>query len=450
MSVWISSLWEEAMDLNIERIGPAKIKSPLRLSTQIGDKVANFIEDDERVLFDVFYRQCEDCQKEGLSTNPLSFERAGPREKIYFDPSKMHVGVVSCGGLCPGINNVIRAVVMELHHHYHVRHITGFRYGFAGLVPEEGHDVVDLTPERVRKIHHQGGTILGSSRGPQDLEVLVDALDRLGIQCLVTIGGDGTQRGALAIHDEIKKRGLKISIVGIPKTIDNDVLLVEKTFGFETAFSKAIESIRAAHIEAEGAANGIGLVQLMGRHSGYIAATAAMAEPDVNCVLIPEVPFFLEGDKGLIAWIRRRLHRRGHAVIVVAEGAGQQLLENDSSLRDPSGNKVLGDIGLYLKEKISTALDGQGVNHSLKYIDPSYNIRSALANPNDSLFCSYLAQNAVHAGMSGRTGLLVGLWHNVFTHVPIRQAVAGRKLVDAEGDLWRAVLESTGQPAFWV
>jgi len=338
---------------------------------------------------------------------------------------------------------------MELHYHYGVNRIYGFKYGYAGLVPEGGYDVIDLTPAIVKNIHHDGGTILGSSRGHQDEDTIVDTLERMGLGILFTIGGDGTLRGAQKIHEEITARNLKISMIGVPKTIDNDISLVEKTFGFETAFSIAIDSIRGAHVEAEGAPNGVGLVKLMGRHSGYIAATAAVAEPDVNCVLIPEIPFFLDGDKGLIPWLRNRLESRGHAVIVVAEGAGQDLLEADKNERDASGNVRLEDIGLFLKRKIASELKAVGVKYSLKYIDPSYIIRSAPANPNDSLFCATLAQNAVHAGLNGRTGMLVGYWNNVFVHVPIREAVAERKLVDSEGELWRSVLESTGQPARW-
>ncbi len=436
------------MDLTINHLGPAKVRSPLKLSTHLGDHICNFVPEDEGILYDVTLSSCRACTCDPDKHVPISFERAGPRELIYFDPSKVRVGVVTCGGLCPGINNVIRALVMELHYHYGVNHIYGFRFGYAGLVPEGGHDVLDLTPNMVKDIHHDGGSLLGSSRGPQDPETMVDTLDRMGIGILFTIGGDGTLRGALQIHQELTRRNMKTAVIGIPKTIDNDILLVEKTFGFETAFSIAIESIRAAHVEAEGAHNGIGLVQLMGRHSGYIAATAAMAEPDVNCVLIPEVPFTLEGRRGLIPWLEKRITERGHAVIVVAEGAGQNLL-GDNKAHDASGNVDLKDIGLFLKSRIAAELKKKKIPYSLKYIDPSYIIRSAPAYPNDSLFCATLAQNAVHAGMSGRTGMLVGIWNNIFTHVPIAEAVAGRKLVDPEGELWRSVLESTGQPYDW-
>ena len=435
------------MDLSIQRLGPAKISSPLGFSTVVGDRVSNFVPDGERVLYDIslgadFAGRAEDADAPPL----LAFERAGPREDIYFDPSKLRVGVVTCGGLCPGINNVLRALVMELFHGYGVRRIYGFRYGYAGLVPEAGHDVIDLSPTAVQDIHHDGGSYLGSSRGAQDVETMVDTLERMGIGLLFTIGGDGTLRGAQSLFEEVSRRGLKIAVVGIPKTIDNDILLVEKTFGFETAFSIAIQAIRAAHTEAKGYPNGVGLVRLMGRHSGYIAATACLAEADVNCVLIPEVPFTLEGSGGLVPWLKDRLQQRGHAVIVAAEGAGQRLLEAEPGATDPSGNRRLGDIGLFLKDRLNAALSAAGVDHSLKYIDPSYIIRSAPAYPNDAVFCANLGRHAVHAGMSGRTGLLVGLWHGVFTHVPLAASAAGRKVVDPEGELWRSVLESTGQP----
>ncbi len=432
-------------DLSIPTLGTANIRSPLNLSTITGDRVCNFVPDSARVLFSNELASIEKIMESEEKKLPLSMERAGPREMIYFDPSKIRVGIVTCGGLCPGINNVIRALTMELHYHYGVRRIYGFRYGFAGMNPNMGYEPMDLTPQTVKNIHHEGGTILGSSRGGQSVEMMVDTLDRMDIRVLFVIGGDGTLRGAHSIYEEITKRGLKIGIIGIPKTIDNDILLVEKTFGFETAFSIAIEAIRAAHVEAEGAPRGIGLVRVMGRHSGYIAATAALAEPDVNYVLIPEVPFTLDGRRGLINWLEKRLEKRGHAVIVVAEGAGQDLLMNDGTQRDASGNIKLGDIGEFLKRNISKGLRERGLSHSIKYIDPSYIIRSAPANPNDSLFCSTLSQHAVHAAMSGRTGMLVGLWNTAFTHLPLREVIKDRRTLNPEGELWRTVLDSTGQ-----
>ncbi len=431
------------MDLTISRLGNARIVSPLKKASDLAGRPYRFTPDDMRVVYDASVRPGE---KKGPESE-MSFEKAGARELIYFDPSKLKAGIVTCGGLCPGINNVIRSLVMVLHYNYGVKNIFGFRYGYEGLVAEAGHPAVDLSPEVVDGIHHDGGSFLGSSRGEQDPAVIVDTLERMGISLFFTIGGDGTLRGAQRIYDEIMNRGLKIAVICVPKTIDNDILLVERTFGFETAFSIAQQVIRAAHTEAVGYPNGIGLVRLMGRNSGYIAATAAVAEADVNCVLIPEVPFSMDGERGLISWLLKRLQRRSHAVIVVAEGAGQEVLGGGDRGKDASGNVKLGDIGLFLKKAIAEGLDKAGVKHNLKYIDPSYIIRSAPANPNDSMFCSNLAQNAIHAGVSGRTGMVVGLWHNMFTHVPIREAVSKTKVIDPDGDLWRTVLQSTGQPS---
>ncbi len=433
------------MDLTIARLGAARRFSPLRLSTVEGDRLCNFVVDEERVLASprAGGREAE--------APALSFERAGPRERIFFDPTELRVGIVTCGGLCPGTNNVIRAAVMELWFHYGVRRLTGFRYGFAGLVPASGFEPVELTPEWVDDIHHNGGSMLGSSRGAQSEVAMADTLERLGIGLLIVVGGDGTMRGAHALFEEVSRRGLATSVVAVPKTIDNDIYLVEKTFGFETAFSIATEAIRSAHVESKGYVNGIGLVKLMGRYSGAIAAHAALAEPDVNLVLIPEVPFRLDGARGLLGWLVDRLARRRHAVIVVAEGAGQDLVEGENHAleRDASGNVKLRDIGAFLRERIERELAERSIPHAFKYIDPGYMIRSAPANPNDSIYSANLARHAVHAAMSGRTGLLVGSWNGQFTHVPLRAAIAERNTVDPEGDLWLAVLESTGQPAQW-
>ncbi len=436
------------MDLTIARLGVATRRSPLHLSVARGDRVCNFVSDDERVL----YRAAVGGLADGDADRAASFERAGPRERIYFDPTELRAAIVTCGGLCPGTNNVIRSAVMELWFHYEVRSILGFRYGFAGLVPDSGHEPIALNPDLVDDAHHHGGSMLGSSRGAQDSTSMVDTLERLGIGLLLVVGGDGTMRGAHALHEEAARRGLPISVVAVPKTIDNDIHLVEKTFGFETAFSIAIDAIRAAHVESKGYVNGVGLVKLMGRYSGAIAAHAALAEPDVNLVLIPEVQFILDGEKGLVAWLAGRLARRRHAVIVVAEGAGQDLIEGDGHTveRDASGNVRLHDVGTFLRERLAQELEARRISHALKYIDPSYMIRSAPANPNDSIYSANLARHAVHAGMSGRTGMLVGLWNGHFTHVPLREVLDRRNTIDPESDLWLAVLESTGQPAQWT
>ncbi|MEO0278887.1 MAG: ATP-dependent 6-phosphofructokinase, partial [candidate division WOR-3 bacterium] len=373
---------------------------------------------------------------------PPSFELAGPRARVYFDPSKVIAGIVTCGGLCPGINDVIRAIVLSLQFHYGVKTIWGFRYGYEGLIPEYGHKPISLDSELVDHIEELGGTILGSSRGPQDVKKMVDTLQQMGINILFTIGGDGTLKGARAIAEEIKQRALKIAVVGVPKTIDNDISYVQLSFGFNTAVSEAREAIRAAHTEAKGARNGVGLVKLMGRESGFIAAHATLASSQVNFCLVPEVPFKLE--KFLKA-LQERLQRRTHAVVVVAEGAGQDLLNIPTEF-DASGNRVLGDIGLFLRDQIRQYFKSIGMAINLKYIDPSYTIRSVPANAYDSAFCLQLGHNAVHAAMSGRTNMLVGYWRGEFTHVPISIAVAQRKRINPYGRLWASVVACTGQP----
>jgi 6-phosphofructokinase 1 len=335
---------------------------------------------------------------------------------------------------------------LTLHHHYRVRTIFGFRYGYEGLVPDFGHRPIPLTPEAVVQINEMGGTMLGSSRGNQDVSVMVDTLESMQIGILFCIGGDGTQRGAFAISEEAERRGLALSVIGIPKTIDNDISYVQKTFGFETAVAEATRATYAAHTEAVGARNGIGLVKLMGRDSGFIAAYSVLVDNQVNFCLIPEVPFSLEG---LLAALERRLEQRGHAVIVVAEGAGQDLFEATGT-RDSSGNIRYGDIGILLRDRINGHFKRIGIEANIKYMDPSYIIRSQPANPHDSALCLLLGQSAVHAGMAGRTGMIVGLWNHEFTHVPIPLAVSRRKKIDPGGRIWSSVLGSTGQPASMV
>lgn len=441
---------DDGTDLQIKALGPARIESPL-LGHLCGEFESHFVEDGERVLlYDRLSEVGDDFRT--LAEMP-SLELAGPRKHIYFDPSKVRCGIVTCGGLCPGLNDVIRGLVMQLWHRYGVRRIYGFRYGYQGFIAKYGHDVLDLTPRMVQAVHEDGGTFLGSSRGPQSVIEIVDCIERMGLGILFPIGGDGTMRGGLAIAGEIEKRGLKTAVVGIPKTIDNDIMFIDQSFGFQTAYSEGVESIRAAHVEARGAPNGVGLVKLMGRHSGFIACYAALAAGEANFVLIPEIPIELEGERGLLALLGQRLKRRGHAVIVVAEGAGQGLLmaRPDETMEiDLSGNKKLKDIGVYFKQKIGQHFQDKGIDITLKYIDPSYNIRSIPASPSDSIYCWRLAQNAVHAAMCGKTEMAVGRWHGSLVHVPTQRCVSGRKQVDPHGDLWLSVIEDTGQPVSWA
>lgn len=424
-------------DFSIQSLGKCTIDSPLNVSC--------YATDIRRILFNIDLDHYGDLK--GPDGRPLSLEVAGPRVKIFFDPVKTKAAVVTCGGLCPGINDVIRAVVMELYYRYGVQNIIGIKYGFQGFIPKYRHDVVELLPEGVKDIHAIGGSILSSSRGRQDVGEIVDALKRMNIDVLFCIGGDGTMRAAECITDEITKRNLNIGIIGVPKTIDNDLNLIQKTFGYDTAISEAVKAIGCAHVEAKGAPMGIGLVKIMGRQSGHIATGAALAMSDVNYVLIPEVPFDLEGEKGFLKVLEQRLLMRNHCVILVAEGAGQELMHrgNGPVETDASGNLRLHDIGPFLKNQIENHFKKKGIEINLKYIDPSYTIRSVPANAGDSIYCGALGQYAVHAGMAGKTGMLVGLMKDEYVHLPLKMVSSGAK-VNTEGNVWMRVLESTGQP----
>jgi len=428
---------EDILNFNIESLGERTIPSPVLTS--------KFTPDNRRVLFNIGL----DNYNAFTTTDghPLSLEVAGPREKIFFDPITAKAAIVTCGGLCPGINDVIRAIVMGLYHRYGVRNIIGIRYGFQGLIPKYGHDILNLTPEAVQDIHTYGGSILSSSRGKQDIAEMVTALKRMNVDLFFCIGGDGTMRAAGLIAEEVLRRNLNISVIGIPKTIDNDLNLIEKTFGFDTAISEAVKAIQSAHVEAKGAPMGIGLVKLMGRQSGHIAVGAALAQNDVNIVLIPEVGFDLEGENGFLKVLEERLRKRKHCVILVAEGAGQELMrKSDTPLEtDASGNLRLLDIGTFLRTKIEEHFKKIGLEINLKYIDPSYMIRSVRSNAGDSIYCGALGLYAVHAGMAGKTGMLVGLMRDEYIHIPIKMVTFGKK-VDTDGNTWLRVLESTGQP----
>lgn len=431
-------------DLIVASLGPCRITSPLQPLLESRRTNVHYVEEDDRVLFP---DTSSLVASSGVCAEDLpGFEPAGPRRNIFFDPSKMRVGVVTCGGLCPGINNVIRGLVMELTFHYGVTRIYGFRNGYQGFIPRYGHDVIDLTPEVVSGIDKHGGTLLGTSRGGQDQQEIVDCLERMNVNTLFVIGGDGTLRGAMQIAAAAAERGAMIAVVGVPKTIDNDIPYIDQSFGFQTAFAEATKSIRSAHVEAKASPHGVGLVKLMGRHSGFIACYASLAEPDANYVLIPEVPFAMGGASGFLEHLLDRVVRRGHAVIVAAEGAGQHLMAGTTSGVDASGNRRLQDIGLHLKDRISAHFAAAGVELNLKYIDPSYAIRSVAANPFDSVYCLRLAQNAVHAALAGRTAMVVGRWRGRFVHLPMALAVSHRNEVEPGGDLWLSVLEATGQP----
>lgn len=400
-----------------------------------------FTPDEAHLLYRADFAHPEDVQPE------LAFEKAGPREHIFFEPERTTAAIVTCGGLCPGLNNVIRSVYLQLHHNYGVRRVLGIRYGYRGLNPAAGLPPLELTTEFVEPIHKLGGTVLGSSRGPQDPKVMVDLLESQNVDILFTVGGDGTQRGAHEIAIEAKRRGYPLAVVGIPKTIDNDIPYVWESFGYKTALREAREVLDCAHAEAKGVPNGISLVKLMGRHSGSIAAGATLASQEVNFTLIPEIPFALEGEGGFLDCLTRRMQARGHAVIVVAEGAGQEHIPGESPGTDDSGNPKLKDIGEFLRARIAEHFRQLGMPVTLRYFDPSYLIRSVPAGTEDSLLCDRLARNAVHAAMAGKTDVLIGLWYNTFIHVPIPLAISEKKRLSPTSEVWRSVLLATGQPA---
>jgi 6-phosphofructokinase 1 len=450
---------EKASASSVLSLGPRLIPSPLRLSRSIGADLPPYVADDALVLKDVEF---ESARAAGALDPTKTFERAGPREHLFFEPAKTRVAIVTAGGLCPGINNVVRSAVLQLVFAYGVKDIFGVRYGFDGLNPASKLPLARLGPDNVRHIHTRGGTVLGTARGLHPPEAMLETIMRDRIDILLVIGGDGSMRGAHALFEEAARRGVQLAVVGVPKTIDNDVAFVEKTFGFETAVAHARDAIDAAHTEAVSTRNGIGLVKLMGRDAGFIAAHASIASHDVNACLVPEVPYELEGPSGLLAYLEHRLVVRGHAVVVAAEGCGRSLAANlapstlansatePRATRDASGNLRFSaaalDIGPYLKDTILRHFAGRNTAVVLKYIDPSYMLRGVAVDAMDAVFCDALARDAVHAAMAGKTDVMVGRWNSVFTHVPLPLALSEKKRIDPNGELWRSVLEATGQP----
>ena len=421
----------EKEDFIVECLGSNNYSSPLQLSDEY------YASAHRRVLFNNTISNDENIFDQGM----FSFESAAPHKKIHFNSSNINVGIVTCGGLCPGINDVVRSVTYNCIDGYGVKTVYGFKFGYEGLTPRFNQNAITLTSANIDNIHEQGGSILGSSRGRQSIDDIINTLIKFNISILFVIGGDGTQRGSMEIAELIQRRKIDIAIIGIPKTIDNDISFIHKTFGFDTAVEEARKAIDAAHIEAKGARNGIGMVKLMGRHSGFIAAHATLASGNVNICLIPEVPLDLNA---LFDKIRMRFSRKDHLVIVVAEGIGQDLLYADEDRQyDQSGNVKLKDAGVFLKQKIDNYLSSNNIEHTIKYIDPSYMIRSTAANAIDSSFCLRLGNYAVHAGMAGKSSCLIGYWNQNFCLVPIKLALSCRKTVEVNSSLWQSILEIT-------
>ncbi|QMU99475.1 ATP-dependent 6-phosphofructokinase [Borrelia sp. A-FGy1] len=437
---------DKELNFRIESLGECKQNNPL-IDFYASKNHVHFTNEINKIRFSV-YKNEESCDK----YENILLEKAGPRDKIYFIPKHVKAAITTCGGLCPGFNDVIRSIVRTLWKVYGVRNIYGVKFGYQGLLSESNSPFVQLNPDIVDDINQFGGTILGSSRGGIKPVEIVDTLERMNINMIFNIGGDGTQKGSILIANEIARRNLKISVVGIPKTVDNDFMFVQKSFGFETAVEQAVAAVAGAHFEANSAYNGIGLVKVMGRDSGFIASYTALSSNDVNFCLIPELDFDIEGPNGFLTHLERRLLEKEsldeipHAVILIAEGAGQKYFDHGSRKRDDSGNLLYEDIGLYLKDKITEYFKFKNIPITLKYIDPSYIIRSSPANASDSLYCARLGSNAVHAAMAGKTKLLVSLWSTKFVHIPIEMAVFDRNKVNINGSFWRDVLASTGQP----
>ena len=415
--------------MNVSVLGEARFPSPQSF----------FVSDKARVLFNVI------VDPEAPPKEEVLFEVAGPRENLYFNAKETRAGIVTCGGLCPGLNNVIRSLVHELNHGYGVREILGFVNGYQGLDPWRGSEPIALTHEFVEDIHKEGGTVLNTSRGPVDINVAVDNLIRRKINILFVVGGDGTQRGGNELYQEAKRRGYPLSVVGIPKTIDNDVAFVSRTFGYVTAVNEAARAISCAHTEAHSVQNGISVVKIMGRYAGFIAAGATVASQDVNFTLVPEVPFVLEGEQGFLEALKQRILKREHAVILVAEGAGQHLFDHREEVHDASGNLKFKDIGIFLCDRISSFFKEENIPFNMRYFDPSYLIRSVPACAEDAVLCDFFARNAVHAAMAGKTGLVIGFQHGTFTHVPIELLAKQQKCLDLNSPSWLGVLSATGQ-----
>ncbi len=433
----------QAKDTKIEKLGVAKY------STKIFSKV---VQEQDFILCDPFYRKKQRNKSShsklkifSTDTEQLSFLKAGQRKKIYFESGRVVAGIVTCGGICPGINVVIRSIVMTLYRIYNCKNVLGFQYGLKGFV-DKNFPPISLKPQKIEFIHQAGGSILGTSRGIQNFAEIVNCLVKNKINQLYIIGGDGTFQAALAIQKEIKKRDLKIALIAIPKTIDNDISFVAKTFGFDTAVEAAANAIQSASVESRSVYNGIGLVKLMGRNSGFIAANASLAQRNVDFVLIPEQPFGLQGKKGFLQALKQKLLKNGSVLIVAAEGAGQELMHSHGET-DESGNPKLADIGKYLSQEIVKFCQEQKIDCDLKYIDPSYIIRSVPANTQDTIFCGNLGKNAVHAAMAGFTSAVSSIWHGVYCYFPLVLALE-KKYINLKGKTWTDVLELTRQDTF--
>lgn len=366
--------------------------------------------------------------------------RSGPRRTIYHDPSQVTAALVTCGGLCPGLNDVVQNIVYTLDD-YGVPEdqIFGIRYGLRGFLDRHAKPI-QLGRSQVDGIQLKGGTMLGTSRGNARIKDIVDRLRLWGINMLFVIGGNGGNAAAHAIAKECIASGVCCNVVGVPKSIDNDIQLIDRCFGFDTAVEEAQRSLICARVEARSAA-GISIVKLMGRQSGFISMNASMASGVVDVCLIPEVQFTMPK---LLGFVGSVMKSKNYCVVCVAEGAGQDILEDGipAGATDASGNPILKDIGTFLRDAFRKEFNGVDV----KYIDPSYMIRSIPTITTDRIYCKVLGQGAVHGAFAGYTDFTVGLINTHYVFLPTTTIIQSARTVDPQGRQWNRLKTAINQP----
>jgi 6-phosphofructokinase 1 len=332
------------------------------------------------------------------------------------------LAVLTGGGDCPGLNAVIRAVVRRGERHYHDE-IVGSRDGWRGLIDR---DLEPLTVEDLRGTLPRGGTVLGTSRAnPFQIDGGVDrvmaTVESEGIDAVIAIGGEGTLSCTLEFH----RRGLPV--VGVPKTIDNDIGVTERTFGFDTAVTIATEAIDRLHTTAE-SHNRIMVVEVMGRHVGHIATWAGIAGGATR-TLIPEEPFDI--DEVCAALSRRHQTNRYASIVVVAEGAKPVpgTMEIPEETRDEYGHIRLGGIGNRVAEQIEKRTGIETRVSVLGHVQ-----RGGSPTPLDRVLSTrygFAATDAVH---DGAFGSMVALQADQIVTVALEDAV--RELKGVDPALW--------------
>lgn len=330
------------------------------------------------------------------------------------------LGILTGGGDCPGLNAAIRAIVRKS-----VKegmNITGIRNGWGGLVHGE---VEPLTPFSVSGILPRGGTVLGTSRtnpfkSIEDTQKVLNNIKKFGLDALVAIGGEDT----LGVAAKLFEKG--ISVVGVPKTIDNDLSGTDYTFGFDTAVSIATEAIDRLHSTAE-SHNRVMVVEVMGRHAGWIATFSGLAG-GADCILIPEKPF----DIGEVCKLIEHRHKRGKkfSILVVSEGAkpvdDNQLITVGKGV-DQFGHIRLGGIGNILAEEIEKRTQLETRVTTLGHIQ-----RGGTPTAHDRILATRYGIKAVELVLKKDFGKMVALQGNQIVAVELKEAVKEIKTVDPE------------------